>query len=373
MMAMAPFIWMLMVVFLAGCSWFVGNKYVTLQEKRQKAALITLYAIIMLICYLLAIGIESPCFTSQIPTKPRFIAHRGAAAIAPENTMYSFKKALYYNASVLETDVVQTADGELILLHDKTLRRTTNISKVEDGKFKNTQPCALNYSFIKTLDAGSWFLEQDPFRTVSSLTDKEKNAIREEKIPLLGQFANFAAEKNVNILFDLKRSTACDKKNSTKEERYQLELEFHDKAKEILEKSNLPDNKVWWLESAKTSTPIKFTLVGEGKNGFQSIEELKEKNISKVNYQHIVSKYGKDLQNYKSNNISTNVYVVDASWLFSVCWCAGIESVTTNEIKSFSKMSSPDWRMSKLVWNILIAVFTISSAFFATALIVCSA
>ncbi|CAD5112997.1 DgyrCDS2199 [Dimorphilus gyrociliatus] len=373
MMAMAPFVWMLVVVFLTGCSWLVGNKYVTLQEKVHKAALVTIYAIIMLFCYLFAIGIESPCFTSQISAKPRFVAHRGASAIGPENTIYSFNKALEHGAFVLESDVVQTADGELILLHDKTFRRTTNIKDIEGGKFKNTEPCALNYSFIETLDAGSWFLEQDPFRTKSSLTDVEKAEIRKQKIPRLSDLVDLATKANVSILFDLNRSTACDGKNATSEETKMRDIHFNDQAREIIENSKLPKRNVWWLESAKTSKPIEFTLVGEGKSGYQTVEELKEKKIDLVNYQHIVSRYGEDLKAYKYNNISTNVYVVDASWLFSVCWCAGIESVTTNEIQNLSKLASPDWRMSKLVWRILIAIFTVLSASFATLVIVCSA
>jgi glycerophosphoryl diester phosphodiesterase len=51
------------------------------------------------------------------------VAHRGASAVAPENTPAAFRMALALGADVLETDVRATRDGELVLLHDATLER----------------------------------------------------------------------------------------------------------------------------------------------------------------------------------------------------------------------------------------------------------
>ena len=58
--------------------------------------------------------------------KPSIIAHRGASGYAPENTMAAFQRALALCADAIELDVNQTADGELVVIHDDTLRRTTN-------------------------------------------------------------------------------------------------------------------------------------------------------------------------------------------------------------------------------------------------------
>jgi glycerophosphoryl diester phosphodiesterase len=54
------------------------------------------------------------------------IGHRGAAALAPENTWASFDVALDIGVDALETDVRATSDGVLVLLHDEHLDRTTN-------------------------------------------------------------------------------------------------------------------------------------------------------------------------------------------------------------------------------------------------------
>jgi glycerophosphoryl diester phosphodiesterase len=54
------------------------------------------------------------------------IGHRGAAGHAPENTLRSIRTALTLGAEVVEVDVQRTLDGELVLLHDKRVDRTTN-------------------------------------------------------------------------------------------------------------------------------------------------------------------------------------------------------------------------------------------------------
>lgn len=54
------------------------------------------------------------------------IAHRGASGKEPENTMRAFKKAIELNADMIEFDVQECASGEIIVMHDDTLERTTN-------------------------------------------------------------------------------------------------------------------------------------------------------------------------------------------------------------------------------------------------------
>jgi glycerophosphoryl diester phosphodiesterase len=56
------------------------------------------------------------------------IAHRGASGERPENTLASFERAVELGADILEFDVRMTADGEVIVMHDPTLARTTDLS-----------------------------------------------------------------------------------------------------------------------------------------------------------------------------------------------------------------------------------------------------
>jgi glycerophosphoryl diester phosphodiesterase len=57
---------------------------------------------------------------------PRVFGHRGAAGVAPENTLVSFERAVHDGAGILELDVHATRDGVVVVLHDHTLERTTN-------------------------------------------------------------------------------------------------------------------------------------------------------------------------------------------------------------------------------------------------------
>ncbi|MEH7331985.1 glycerophosphodiester phosphodiesterase family protein [Neobacillus drentensis] len=79
---------------------------------------------------------------------PLKIGHRGAAGYCPENTFASFNKALELGVDFLEIDIQMTRDGELIIIHDPTVNRTTN----GKGRVKD-----LTLKEIHELDAGSWF------------------------------------------------------------------------------------------------------------------------------------------------------------------------------------------------------------------------
>jgi glycerophosphoryl diester phosphodiesterase len=75
------------------------------------------------------------------------VAHRGAAGYAPENTIAGFDLAVDMKADYIEIDVQRSKDGELVVIHDTTVDRTTDgTGKVGD----------LTLEQLKSLDAGSW-------------------------------------------------------------------------------------------------------------------------------------------------------------------------------------------------------------------------
>lgn len=82
------------------------------------------------------------------PFLPPVIAHRGASAYAPENTLAAFQKAYELGVQWVEFDIMLAACGEIVVIHDDTLERTT------DG---TGMVSAYSYDYLKTLDAGSWF------------------------------------------------------------------------------------------------------------------------------------------------------------------------------------------------------------------------
>lgn len=88
--------------------------------------------------------------------------HRGASAIAPENTKAAFRLAIELGADGLEFDVQRTSDGELVVMHDAMLDRTTNgTGAVFDTPFEQ----------LAGLDAGGWFDERFAGEPIPRLAD----------------------------------------------------------------------------------------------------------------------------------------------------------------------------------------------------------
>jgi len=111
----------------------------------------------------------------------RLGGHRGHSAGAPENTLAAFRKAFEYAGplTTCETDLAVTSDGELILMHDKTVDRTTNGHGIVDK---------MTYSEISRLDAGSWF----------------DNAFAGERVPLLRDALELARDLGIIYQLELK-------------------------------------------------------------------------------------------------------------------------------------------------------------------------
>lgn len=78
---------------------------------------------------------------------PRWIAHRGAGKLAPENTLAAFKLGASHGYRMFECDVKLSADGVPFLLHDNTLNRTTTGEGTAGEQ---------TWSALSQLDAGSW-------------------------------------------------------------------------------------------------------------------------------------------------------------------------------------------------------------------------
>lgn len=89
--------------------------------------------------------------------KPYLIAHRGGAALAPENTFAAFDNAVKLGADALELDARLTRDGEVVVIHDASVERVT------DGKGLVAET---NFADLARLDAGHCFRDGDgfPFR-----------------------------------------------------------------------------------------------------------------------------------------------------------------------------------------------------------------
>jgi glycerophosphoryl diester phosphodiesterase len=130
------------------------------------------------------------------------VAHRGASHDAPENTMVAFELAKTMHADMFEIDVQETRDDKLVLMHDTTLARTTNVEEVfPDRSPWNVRDFSL--AEIRKLDAGSWFAPEfagEPVPTLDETLEEMEDAgmglLLEVKSPSLypGIGANIADE-----------------------------------------------------------------------------------------------------------------------------------------------------------------------------------
>jgi len=139
------------------------------------------------------------------PHFPKNIAHRGARSLAPENTIAAARQAVENGADMWELDVTITADGELIVLHDESLKRTTNIASV----FPDRAPWKAHtflMNEIRELDAGSWFVEQDPFGQIQSgaVSEEDCQSYIGEKIPTLEEALLFTRDKDWRVNVEIK-------------------------------------------------------------------------------------------------------------------------------------------------------------------------
>ncbi|MDR2111643.1 MAG: glycerophosphodiester phosphodiesterase [Candidatus Accumulibacter sp.] len=119
---------------------------------------------------------------------PLNIAHRGARAHAPENTLAAARLAHACKADMWELDTCLTKDGHLVVIHDDTLERTTDVAKRSEFADRAPWPVdAFTLEEIRSLDAGSWFGEKDPFGTVASgeVAAADIASFKGEKIPTL--------------------------------------------------------------------------------------------------------------------------------------------------------------------------------------------
>ncbi|MBI0295635.1 glycerophosphodiester phosphodiesterase [Streptomyces sp. PRKS01-29] len=119
------------------------------------------------------------------------VAHRGASAYAPENTLAAVDAADDLGIDWVENDVQRTRDGELIVMHDTTLSRTTDVEQV----FPDRAPWKISdftLDEIEKLDAGSWFGPEFQGETVPTLeeymdrvSDNHQKLLLELKAPEL--------------------------------------------------------------------------------------------------------------------------------------------------------------------------------------------
>ncbi|MEH7416088.1 glycerophosphodiester phosphodiesterase family protein [Neobacillus drentensis] len=164
-----------------------------------------------------------------ITTEVMVIAHRGASAYGPENTLAAYKQAIMMKADYVEIDLQMTKDGQLIAMHDETLSRTTNAKEL----FPDRAPWRVkDFSIeeISRLDAGSWFNRAYPDQARTEYTRQHVPTL-EEVIECVQKYGN----GKVGLYIETKSPSAYPG--------------MEEKVIEILNKTNVLDDRRLFLES----------------------------------------------------------------------------------------------------------------------------
>ncbi len=116
---------------------------------------------------------------------PTIVAHRGGGSLAPENTLAAIDTGARYGHKMVEIDAKLSADGQVFLLHDDTLDRTSNGHGVAGER---------HWDELNKVDAGSWF----------------DVAFSEERLPLLADVAARCAQHQMMINIEIKPTSGTD-------------------------------------------------------------------------------------------------------------------------------------------------------------------
>ncbi|MDI3404818.1 glycerophosphodiester phosphodiesterase [Streptomyces cavernicola] len=207
---------------------------------------------------------------STATDSPVVVAHRGASAYAPENTLAAIDKASDMGFRWVENDVQRTKDGELVIMHDDNLKRTTNVEEV----FPDRSPWKVadfTAAEIAKLDAGSWF-------------DAKYAGAR---VPTLEQYMNRVEQNHQKLVLEVK-----------KPELYPgIEQDTLDVLKKTgwLDREHVGSKLVWQSFSADSMRKV-HALRPDIKKGFlgtPSVAELPEyaKFVDQINSRHTTISY----------------------------------------------------------------------------------
>ncbi|KAM4697222.1 glycerophosphoinositol inositolphosphodiesterase GDPD2 [Rhinophrynus dorsalis] len=326
----APFLQIGAVIGVSALAWVLAGYYWRTENRVLKNLLLTFYILILCALWVSPLFISSPCLLkpSRLPPKPQIIGHRGAPMLAPENTMMSFDKMVESGTEVFESDVMVSWDGIPFLMHDDTLLRTTNVREVFPER-ANEDSSNFNWTDLQKLNAGEWFLQRNPFRTVSLLSSLNQQEVKRQNIPTLTEVLSAAENLNISIIFDLRPPPGGHPHNES----------YINITVQTILNSTIRQELVFWLPDEQREEVMSRAP------GFRQIYKRHRKENDtlvavNLSYNNLTVD---EIRSYRQDNISVNLFVVNQPWLFSYVWCAGASSVTTNACQLLQKMQQPLW------------------------------
>ena len=217
-------------------------------------------------------------------------AHRGDRAHCPENTMAAFRAAQELGCDMIETDIHMTADGHLIIMHDRDVKRTTNGSGLTDQ---------MTLAEIRSLDAGSWKGEQ----------------FVGEKVPTVEEFLEFVQKTDMTVNWELK-----DYPNDVGDE---FAFGCADKLIALIDQYGMTERSMFnsfserVLEYIVDKYPGKFVIHGQGINTCSARKDIPSKEPE--TFFDWVCMYGKTAETPAGRKVDYD-YAIDHDIIPCICF-----------------------------------------------------
>ncbi|CAK6967348.1 glycerophosphodiester phosphodiesterase domain-containing protein 5 [Scomber scombrus] len=343
--ATGPFLHIGALAAVTTLSWIVAGQVARTEKNMFQAVVMLLYLSVLLGLYLVPLYISSPCIMDPSTLKPRpnVIGHQGAPMLAPENTLWSFQRALQMNTTGLEADVAISVDGVPFLMHDHTLRRTTDIEEIfpdrqmDDASF-------FNWTDLQQLNAGQWFLKDDPFWTVRTLSLQEKDLIANQSVCSLEQLLKLASYHNSTVVFRLRRPPP----------EHPCYDSWINDTLQAVQQSGVPQSLVMWTPDEQRAQ-VRQLAPGLIQT---SVEKLSPQSLEEYGISRLLLRYNQastqEIRNFTHSDINLTLYTVNEPWLYSVLWCSDVSSVSSEAPQILKKVPYPVWLMSpdeyRLMW-----------------------
>ncbi|WP_321305972.1 glycerophosphodiester phosphodiesterase family protein [Marinifilum fragile] len=240
------------------------------------------------------------------------IAHRGASANAPENTLAAVKQALNDRANMIEIDVHLSKDGKICVMHDNKVNRTTD----GKGRIKN-----LDWQYIQSLDAGAWYSSEFKGETVP-LLQEVLNCVN-------GQSKLIIEIKNKSSYYPGIEKKVVDCIQQYKAENWCIVQSFHydvlDKIHQLEPKLELHKLEVFVIPSLKIA-------LGTTPHLFKPKDYIKSYNINCFFLSEGI------VQKLHQLNKKVNAWTCDSPSVVNRMEYIGVDGVITNEPEAIKNM-----------------------------------
>ena len=231
------------------------------------------------------------------------IAHRGASAYYPENTMVAFEKAVEMGSEMIELDIMMSKDGVPIVFHDAKLNQHTNgNSYVRNYTLKE----------LKKLDAGSWF----------------DSKFSDQKIPTLDEVLEFASGK-IALNIEIKTEAVSDNiENGIEQKALQL-VKKHGMENHVLF-SSFDYRAVRRIKKFDTNMPVALLYDRSQSNRLLPHQLVEKYNVDAFNcsYRQLKRKWMTDLNEH---DIPTFIYTVNSKRKMQKLIAGSVTGIFTNK------------------------------------------